>query len=118
MLIQSGVPLRKDRRRVFVVHGRDSAARVALFELLRAFDLRPLEWSEAVLIGLGVAPYVGEVLDAAFGSAQAVVVLFTPDDEARLRTALIQESDSPEERTLTPQPRPNVLFEAGMALGR
>ncbi len=48
---------------------------------------------------------------------QAVVVLMTPDDEARLREAYQGRDERAEETELTPQPRPNVLIEAGMALG-
>jgi predicted nucleotide-binding protein len=33
-----------DKRRVFVVHGRNILARDAVFELLRAIDLYPIEW--------------------------------------------------------------------------
>lgn len=61
---------------------------------------------------------MGEVLDIAFPQAQAVVVLLTPDDEARLRINFRQKSEPPHETKLTAQPRPNVLFEAGMAFGR
>jgi CAP12/Pycsar effector protein, TIR domain len=35
-------------RRVFVVHGRNSAVRSAMFAFLRAIGLHPIEWSEAV----------------------------------------------------------------------
>jgi hypothetical protein len=42
--------------------------------------------------GEGFTPYVGEVLDAAFSRAQAVVVLFGPDDLARLRPELCGSS--------------------------
>ncbi|MEI2722671.1 MAG: hypothetical protein V9H26_03745 [Verrucomicrobiota bacterium] len=31
------------------------------------------------------SPYVGTILETAFREAAAIVVLFTPDDEARLR---------------------------------
>jgi len=44
------------------------------------------------------------------------VVLLTPDDEARLRPALQNPDDPANELNFTPQARPNVLFEAGMAL--
>jgi len=63
-------------------------------------------------------PYIGDVLDQVFGMAQAVVVMLTPDDEARLQSQFIRTGDPPYERVLTGQARPNVLFEAGMAMGR
>jgi predicted nucleotide-binding protein len=108
----------ENRRSVFVVHGRNQAARLAMFRFLRAIGLEPMEWSEAVAITGSATPYPGEVLDAAFRRAQAVVVLFTGDDVARLGTAFATPSDPVHERQLTPQARPNVLFEAGMAFGR
>jgi len=45
-------------------------------------------------------------------------VLFTPDDEARQRDEFHTPHDEAYETELTPQARPNVLFEAGMAMGR
>ena len=106
-----------DAREVFVVHGRNLAARNALFDFLRAIDLHPLEWSEAVQDTGKPSPYTGEILDAAFSRAHAIVVLFTPDDEARLRNSLQNDNEPPHEVELTGQARPNVLFEAGMAMG-
>lgn len=106
-----------DKRKVFVVHGRNDAARRALFEFLRSINLHPLEWSEIVQETGKASPFVGEVLDKAFSIAQAVVVLMTPDDEARLRTSFCRTGDPAYESVLTPQPRPNVLYEAGMSLG-
>lgn len=105
-------------RNVFVVHGRDIKARNAMFEFLRAIGLHPLEWSEAISITGKSTPYIGEVLDVAFSYAQAIVVLMTPDDEACLREQFRQPSDSIYEIQPTPQARPNVIFEAGMAMGR
>jgi predicted nucleotide-binding protein len=49
--------------------------------------------------------------------AQAVVVLFTPDDLARLNPAYLREDDPDYERREYGQARPNVLYEAGMAMG-
>jgi predicted nucleotide-binding protein len=103
--------------KIFVVHGRNTVARDGMFDFLRAISLHPIDWSEAVkLTGKG-SPYIGEVLDAAFVEARAVVVLMTPDEVAYLRN---EYAYRPDESDLQPsgQPRPNVLFEAGMALGR
>lgn len=105
-------------RAVFVVHGRNLRARDAMFTFLRTIGLQPIEWSEATEATGRTAPYIGEILDAAFSRAQAVVVLLTPDDEARLRVSLHGAGESAHETQLTPQARPNVLFEAGMAMGR
>lgn len=107
-----------NRKKVFVIHGRNELARVALFTFLRAINLEPMEWSELISEAGEGSPYVGQVLDAAFSAAQAVIVLMTPDDEARLQTHLHQCDEPTFETKLTPQVRPNVIFEAGMAMGR
>jgi len=106
-----------DPRKVFVVHGRNYAARDALFAFLRAVGLHPLEWTEVVKATGEASPYIGEVLQTGFSVVQAVVVLMTPDDEARLRAPYRGPQEPPDETELTPQPRPNVLLETGMALG-
>lgn len=102
---------------VFVVHGRDKPAHSDIQALLRALGLQPIEWTQALRMSRKAAPYVGEVLDAVFEQAAAVVVLLTPDDEARLRKNFLEPKDGPHERELTGQARANVLFEAGMAFG-
>jgi hypothetical protein len=53
----------------------------------------PLEWLEIVTATGKTAPYIGEVLAVGFSMAQAVVVLFTPDDEARLRSEHHKEGE-------------------------
>lgn len=109
---------RSDTRRVFVVHGRNDKARKAMFFFLRSIHLDPVEWSEAVTESGSPTPYIGEILDAAFSRAHAVVVLFTPDDVAHLREQFRAHDDPRSELEPTGQARPNVLFEAGMAMGR
>jgi predicted nucleotide-binding protein len=104
-------------RKVFVVHGRNEAARVAMFTFLRAIGLAPIEWSEALAMTGEASPYIGQVLDTALGAAQSIVVLMTPDDVAYLRTEYASGEGDPETNP-TAQARPNVLFEAGMAMGR
>jgi len=104
--------------KVFVVHGRDEKIRKSMFAFLRSIGIEPLEWSKIVKATGNPNPYVGEVLDKGFSIAKAVVILMTPDDEARLRKELRKESEQKFETELTPQPRQNVLVEAGMALGK
>jgi len=111
-------PEAKDRRKVWVVYGRNLKARNAMFAFLRAIGLEPMEWGEALALTGKGTPYTGEVLDQAFAEAQAVVVLITGDDMARLGTRFAEPHDPPEETDPTPQARPNVLFEAGMAFGK
>ncbi|MBW3646821.1 MAG: nucleotide-binding protein [Actinobacteria bacterium] len=102
---------------MFVVHGRNGQARDAMFIFLRALGLQPIEWSQARAATGKASPYIGEILDAAFDGAQAVLVLMTPDEITYLRS---EYSSGPEdgETQPAPQARPNVLFEAGMAMGR
>jgi predicted nucleotide-binding protein len=106
-----------DPRRVVVVHGRNSAARNSLFRFLRSINLDPIEWGEAIRMTNNASPYIGDALNHAFANSQAAVVLLSGDDLARLGTRFLKDSDGAEERELTPQARPNVLFEAGLALG-
>lgn len=107
-----------DPTKIFVVHGRNLSLRNSMFSFLRAVNLRPIEWSEAVSSTGNATPYIGQVLDNAMGLARAVVVLLTPDDEVRLREPFLDSKDPVYEKELAYQARPNVLFEAGMALGR
>lgn len=107
----------KDKeKKVFVIHGRDERLRAGSFAFLRALHLEPLEWNTVMGLTGKAAPYIGEVLDAAFKNAQAVVVLLSPDDEVRLRPDLLRSDDPPSEKAVTGQARPNVLFESGMSL--
>lgn len=103
--------------KVFVVHGRNAAARDAMFAFLRSLGLKPIEWDQAVALTGKGSPYIGEVLDVAFDEGQAIVVLLSPDDIAYLRREFASGDDDPELEPLG-QARPNVLFEAGMAMGR
>jgi Predicted nucleotide-binding protein containing TIR-like domain len=102
-----------DRRRVMVVHGRNLAARDAVFAYLMALGLIPVDWASAVKATGKGAPHNLEAVQAAMRSAQAVVVVFTAEDEARLIPTLTgAEAD---DTAYAGQPRPNVLLEAGLA---
>lgn len=103
---------------VFVVYGRNEKMRKSLFQFLRSIELTPIEFSKAIALTGKPSPHVSEILDAAFREAVAIVVLFTPDDEAKLKPEFIKTNDPAHEKRLTGQARANVLFEAGMAFGR
>lgn len=102
---------------VFVVHGRNETLRKSMFEFLRSIGLDPIEWEKAVAKAKGGNPYVGEVLRTAMERAQAIVVLFTPDEEARLKPEFCARGEKRTEGALASQARPNVIFEAGWAVG-
>lgn len=106
---------------VFVVHGRDAELRKSIFAFLRALGLEPIEFSKAVnkavKAGGGGSPYVGSIVHRGLRDADAVIVLLSPDDVARLKKQFQRRTDPDYESRLTGQPRANVLFEAGIALG-
>jgi predicted nucleotide-binding protein len=106
-----------DPSKVFVVHGRDEPLRKSMFEFLRSVGLVPLEWSQAVALTGQGSPYIGDIITSAFSIAQAIVVLLSPDDEVRLCEDLWRDDEETSETKVLLQPRPNVLFEAGMAFG-
>ena len=107
-----------DRHRVFVVHGRNTKARDAMFSFLRSIALDPIEWEEAIQMTAEASPYIGNVLDIAFANAQAALIMLTGDDVACLGEQLQEPDDPDHEKRLTAQARPNVLFEMGMAFGK
>lgn len=102
---------------VFVVYGRNETLRSDLFALLRNLGLNPIEWSKAIELSNSASPYIGQIIDAGFKKAIAIVVLLTPDDEGQLKPEFRQSGDPSFERRLTGQPRLNVVFEAGRAFG-
>lgn len=108
----SGYPKEKT---VFVAYGRDESKYLALFNFIRALGLHPLEWSHASDATKRTAPQTIETVENGLRMAQAMVILLTPDDEARLRENFRKPDDPSFEVDLTGQARQNVIFEAGMA---
>ena len=100
------------------MHGRDRFAREALTALLRAFDLKVIDWREASAHAGGGTPYTGDIVAAGMELADAVVVLLTPDDIGYVRPAFRMAADGPHDLEPTGQARLNVIFEAGMAMAR
>lgn len=87
-----------------------------MFEFLESLDLKPMSWTEGISQTKIANPSVREIVEALFAKAVAVVVLLTPDDEARLKSQFHKKNDPAYEKEMTGQARPNVLFEAGMAM--
>lgn len=104
-----------DKRRVFIVHGRNSKAAIAMGELVRAFGLDPVLFRDALPQTEKATPYIGEVLRKVLDGTYASIVVMTPDDVAQLRPSYARPSDPDYETRLTGQARPNVLFEAGLS---
>lgn len=105
-----------NKKKVWVVHGRNKSLLDSMFSFLDAIGLEPIEWNEAIAMTRKPSPSVPEIVSTAFREAQATIVLLSGDDLAILRKKFIQEHDEDYEKELTPQARPNVLFEAGMAM--
>ncbi len=97
---------------VFVVHGRDAKLRDAMYQFLGALGLKPQEWGHAIRAASrkGGNPYVNEAVTKIMEQAQAIVVLLTPDDEAKLKEQFVGKHERQSEGKLRGQARPNVIF--------
>ncbi|MBT4533848.1 MAG: nucleotide-binding protein [Chloroflexi bacterium] len=110
--------IKPNPKNIFVVHGRNAEIRDSVFSFLGSIKLQPLEWSEARIRTNKTNPYIGQVLDVAFREAQAIIIIMDPEDVVYLHQKYIKKDDDISEREPRLQARPNVLFEAGMAMGR
>lgn len=106
-----------DSRKVFIVHGRDMKTKEILEQFLRYIEVSPLDWAEARRLTRSSSPTTLEIVQAGLNNAQAIVVVFTPDDEAKLKNEFHHPFDGSDEVVVTGQARQNVILEAGMALG-
>ncbi len=106
---------KENRHRVFVVHGRDLETKSEIENFLRRIDLKPIWWEEARRATRKTTASNLEIVQAGLKMAQAVLVLMTGDDQARLHDTLNHKRDVSEAK-LERQSRPNVLIEAGMAM--
>ena len=104
-----------DPKKVFIIHGRSKAARVAVEHFVKSLDLLPIDFDE-LAANQGGAAFVGDIVRAGLNQAQGIIAIFTPDEYAALRPCYRGKSDRAEEIKRW-QARPNVIFEAGMAYG-
>ena len=105
----------RNPKKVFIIYGRNQKAFEAARDFLRALGLTPSDFNKMVAEA-GGSPYVGQVIVDNMRTSQAVVALFTPDEHASLRSDYHGGHDRPEDKQRW-QARPNVIFEAGMAMG-
>lgn len=109
-------------RKVFVVYGRNAPLVNSLFDFLRAVGLEPIEWDALIGLaqrqpGVGANPDIMNIIRTGFTEAHGAVILFSPDDDAQLREKYWSKREEKFEKSPAGQPRPNVLLEAGYALG-
>jgi hypothetical protein len=105
------------KKRVFVIYGRDVEAHAELAKFLHALNLEEIVFDE-VANTLGPSPFVADIVLRGIKEADAVIALFTPDEQAALydpTTGRPLETNAGGSRW---QARPNVIFEAGIAYGR
>jgi hypothetical protein len=94
---------------IFVVHGRDTKLNEDMFGFLRAIGLNPKEWSQAIKDAKGANPNVGKVINNAMKQAQGVLVMFSPDEDAKLKSKFCGVKDRKKGLDkLDGQARPNV----------
>jgi methylase of polypeptide subunit release factors len=79
--------------------------------------LEPIQWNQAVQFTNVPLPHTDEVVAKGFSNAQAFLVLLMPEDVVYLHKDYQREGDPDYEKHPALQPRPNVLFEAGIAFG-
>ena len=91
------------RPKVFISHGHDRLALMALSEFLTNQGVKAVTRSEQ----LGASQSFPESLDRQMDTAQFAVVLMTPDDAGARKG-----------ETLRPRARQNLVFELGYLLGR
>jgi len=107
-----------DPKKVFVIYGRNRLACDAMCCFLRSLGLTPRRFDDVEGDLPHGTPYIGDVLEAGFDEARVAIVLLTGDEIVSLRAKYARREDKPDETGPTLQARPNVLFEAGMALAK
>lgn len=105
-------PALSDPLKVFIVHGRDLSLLDKLGQFLRSVGLIPLSWEEARSLTGKPTPFTEEVVTSAFSKAQAIIILLSPDERVQLRNELATDGNA----DIGHQPRPNVIWEMGLAM--
>ena len=103
-----------ETKTVFLVHGWNHDVRDEFQWLLERAHFKVKTWDQGMRSGAHDRPRTNwENLRASIDEADKVVVLVTPDEESRATRP--PPSGYEVERPRVPRPRPNVLYELGMA---
>lgn len=102
------------RARIFVIHGRNGLALDSIRAFLHSLGLECVTFIE-VAGTMRPDATIGEVVVQGIAQTWATLVLLTPDEGSILRRGCWSSEDVPVDRGRW-QARPNVLFEAGLAL--
>ena len=102
--------------KVFIIHGRDLEARAELAKFLRSIGLEDMPF-EDVASSLPPNPFVADVVREGIRRAAAVIAIFTPDEHSVFHDPATAASPTAAPGETRWQARPNVIFEAGIALG-
>jgi Predicted nucleotide-binding protein containing TIR-like domain len=101
-------------KRIFIIYGHDQAAYATLRKFIKSLGLTELAFERVADEFDDPNPFIAEVVMKGIDIADAVIALFTPDERAALYSPDTADAANSEARW---QPRPNVIFEAGVALG-
>ena len=107
----------KRRRTVYIVYGQNEDEKEKIGAKLKTLGLTAITKKDVVGLSDG-SSFIGHILDTAFEQAQAVIVLLTGDEEARLRKQFQHSDDTDFEKNFSYQPTQDQIFEAGYAFGK
>lgn len=103
-ILDPSIKVSKYDNRIFVVHGRDDAAREAVARFIEQLELEPVILNEKSNQGMTIIEKFEHHSHVGFA-----IVLLTPDDKGSLRGG---------ENQLKFRARQNVIFELGFFIGR
>ena len=104
----------ENKGKVFIVYGRDKIFTDCIKNLILRLGLQPIVYNNNLADSTSTFAAMAEKMR----STDVTIVALTGDDEARLRTLYSTPTDTTEHyNEYKPQPRMNVLFEAGYSYG-
>lgn len=105
-----------DPQSAFIVYGRNHEFRDSIVNCLVAAGIKPVVFNN----NNGDTQSTLETVTKGMTQSAVTIVLFTGDDEGHCRKQFLSNEDRTRifENKLTPQPRMNVIFEAGYSYGK